>query len=204
MRRARGADRAPRDDRRGARARSRSSSACAGSARWRCGSSAARRTPASSRGGCADHPAVARVRYPGLADDPGHELAARQMSGFGAMIAFEVDGGAEAADAVCAGVERIANATSLGGVETLVERRARYPEEQEHVPGEPDPAVGRLRARRGPLGGPRAGARPRLVDRQHRLAADAPLDQGRERRREGVGFGPLTSASREHRRIADC
>ena len=52
-----------------------------------------------------DHPAVSRVRYPGLADDPGHELAARQMSGFGAMVAFEVGGGAEAADAVCAGVQ---------------------------------------------------------------------------------------------------
>jgi cystathionine gamma-synthase len=81
-----------------------------------------------------DHPAVSRVRYPGLADDPGHELAARQMSGFGAMVAFEVGAGAEAADAVCAGVERIANATSLGGVETLIERRGRYPEEQGHVP----------------------------------------------------------------------
>ena len=52
------------------------------------------------------HPAVSRVRYPGLADDPGHELASRQMSGFGAMIAFEVgsaDDGPEAAEAVCQG-----------------------------------------------------------------------------------------------------
>ena len=81
-----------------------------------------------------DHPKVARVRYPGFEDDPGHELAKRQMSGFGAMVAFEVEGGAESADAVCAGVSRIANATSLGGVETLLERRARYPAEQEHVP----------------------------------------------------------------------
>ena len=56
------------------------------------------------------------------------------MSGFGAMVAFEVEGGAESADAVCAAVSRIANATSLGGVETLLERRARYPAEQEHVP----------------------------------------------------------------------
>jgi cystathionine gamma-synthase len=82
----------------------------------------------------AAHPAVSRVRYPGLADDPGHELAARQMSGFGGMVAFEVGAGAEAADAVCAGVRLIANATSLGGVETLIERRARYPSEQAHVP----------------------------------------------------------------------
>ena len=81
-----------------------------------------------------DHPKVARVRYPGFEDDPGHELAKRQMSGFGAMVAFEVEGGADAADAVCAAVSRIANATSLGGVETLLERRARYPAEQEHVP----------------------------------------------------------------------
>jgi cystathionine gamma-synthase len=81
-----------------------------------------------------DHPAIARVRYPGFEDDPGHELAKRQMSGFGAMVAFEVEGGPEAADAVCAGVSRIANATSLGGVETLLERRARYPAEQAYVP----------------------------------------------------------------------
>ena len=81
-----------------------------------------------------EHPAVSRVRYPGFDDDPGHELAARQMSGFGAMVAFEIEAGPEAADAVCDAVELIANATSLGGVETLLERRARYPAEQEHVP----------------------------------------------------------------------
>ncbi len=80
------------------------------------------------------HPAVSRVRYPGLADDPGHELAVRQMSGFGAIVAFEVEGGAEGADAVCAAVRLIANATSLGGVESLIERRARYRDEQHHVP----------------------------------------------------------------------
>jgi cystathionine gamma-synthase len=45
-----------------------------------------------------------------------------------------VAAGAEAAEAVCANVERIANATSLGGVETLIERRGRYPGEREHVP----------------------------------------------------------------------
>jgi cystathionine gamma-synthase len=82
----------------------------------------------------AEHPAVSRVRYPGLPDDPGHELAERQMDGFGAMIAFEVASGEDGAKTVCAGVERIANATSLGGVETLVERRGRYPAEREHVP----------------------------------------------------------------------
>ena len=80
------------------------------------------------------HRAVSRVRYPGLPEDPGHEVAARQMSGFGGMLAFEVEGGAPAADAVCEAVELIANATSLGGVETLIERRARYEGEREHVP----------------------------------------------------------------------
>ncbi|MQA73569.1 MAG: hypothetical protein GEU88_04330 [Solirubrobacterales bacterium] len=81
-----------------------------------------------------NHAAVSRVRYPGLADHPGHELAARQMSGFGSMLSFEIGAGAEAADAVCRGARLIANATSLGGVETLMERRGRYVEEQPHVP----------------------------------------------------------------------
>jgi len=79
------------------------------------------------------HPAVERVHYPGLADHPGHELAARQMAGFGTMLAFRVDGGAERADAVCGAVELITNATSLGGVETLIENRAAAPGE-EHLP----------------------------------------------------------------------
>ncbi len=74
----------------------------------------------------AAHPRVARVRYPGLPGDPGHERAARLHDGFGAMISFEVDGDADAADAVCGRVRVITNATSLGGVESLIERRARY------------------------------------------------------------------------------
>jgi cystathionine gamma-synthase len=82
----------------------------------------------------AEHPAVSRVRYPGLEDDPGHAPAARQMSGFGAMIGFEIAAGAEAAERVCARVKLIANATSLGGVESLLERRARYPGEQDGIP----------------------------------------------------------------------
>jgi cystathionine gamma-synthase len=72
------------------------------------------------------HPAVTRVRYPGLPNDPGHDLARRQMTGFGSMLAFETIGDANAADRVCARVELITSATSLGGVETLIERRARY------------------------------------------------------------------------------
>jgi cystathionine gamma-synthase len=65
-----------------------------------------------------------------LPDDPGHELAARQMSGFGAMLAFETTGDAALADRVCDALELITHATSLGGVETLLERRARYPTEE--------------------------------------------------------------------------
>ena len=80
-----------------------------------------------------EHPAVTRVRYPGLAGDPGHALAAKQMTGFGAMFAFEVAGGAGPADAVCAGVRILVSATSLGGVESTIERRAKLAG-QEHVP----------------------------------------------------------------------
>ncbi len=69
---------------------------------------------------------VQRVRYPGLATDPGHAIAARDHAGFGAMLAFEVDGGAARAEQVCEAVRLVHHATSLGGVETLIERRARY------------------------------------------------------------------------------
>lgn len=81
----------------------------------------------------AQHPRVSRVRYPGLPSDPGHARAAKQMSGFGAMLSFEVAGGAAEADAVCAALRVINAATSLGGVESTVERRARLAG-QEHVP----------------------------------------------------------------------
>jgi len=80
-----------------------------------------------------DHPAVTRVRYPGLPEDPGHRRAAAQMNGFGAMLAFEVRGGAEPADAVCASLRIVVSATSLGGVESTIERRAKMAG-QEHVP----------------------------------------------------------------------
>ena len=72
------------------------------------------------------HPAVTRVRYPGLPADPWHERATRLHRGYGAMVSFEVVGGGEAAEAVCHRVSLITHATSLGGVETLIERRARY------------------------------------------------------------------------------
>ena len=74
----------------------------------------------------AGHPRVTRVRYPGLADDPGHAIAARDFAGFGAMIAFEIDGTADDAERVCEAMRLITHATSLGGVETLIERRARH------------------------------------------------------------------------------
>ena len=74
----------------------------------------------------AEHPRVTRVRYPGLPEDPGHAIAARDFTGFGAMIAFELDGVAENAERLCQAVQLISHATSLGGVESLIERRARH------------------------------------------------------------------------------
>ncbi|MEO8889554.1 MAG: aminotransferase class I/II-fold pyridoxal phosphate-dependent enzyme [Jatrophihabitantaceae bacterium] len=73
-----------------------------------------------------EHPSVIRVRYPGLRSDPGHERASRLYRGFGAMIAFELDGGVEDADRLCESVRLITHATSLGGVESLIERRAQH------------------------------------------------------------------------------
>jgi cystathionine gamma-synthase len=72
------------------------------------------------------HPRVTRVRHPGLPSDPGHERASRLFAGFGAMIGIEVAGGADEAEQVCERVRLITHATSLGGVESLIERRARY------------------------------------------------------------------------------
>ena len=77
----------------------------------------------------AAHPAVTAIHYPGLESDPFHDRAARLMDGFGAMLAFEVSGGADAAQAVADRVRVIVHATSLGGVETLIERRSRYADE---------------------------------------------------------------------------
>lgn len=79
-----------------------------------------------------EHPAVHQVRYPGLASHPDHDLAARVLDGAGAMLSFDlVDG--PTADAVCDRVRLVRHATSLGGVESLVERRAGLPG-QEHLP----------------------------------------------------------------------
>lgn len=69
------------------------------------------------------HPAVAAVHYPGLPSHPGHEIAARQMRGFGGMLSFELAGGRDAALAVAGALQLFVNATSLGGCESLVEHR---------------------------------------------------------------------------------
>jgi len=73
-----------------------------------------------------EHPAVSVVHYPGLAGDPGYARARRLMSGFGAMLSFELHAGASHADAVCRRVQVFTHAKSLGGVESLIDRRARY------------------------------------------------------------------------------
>ncbi len=78
-------------------------------------------------------PRVTKVRYPGLTEDPGHELAARQMRGFGAIVSFEMPT-VEASDLVCEAVRLIVHTTSLGGVETSLERRGTW-EGEETTPG---------------------------------------------------------------------
>ena len=71
------------------------------------------------------HPALVAVRYPGLPSHPQHAVAARQFTGgFGGMLSIQVRGGAEAALRVAGRLALFARATSLGGVESLVEHRA--------------------------------------------------------------------------------
>lgn len=76
----------------------------------------------------AGHPAVERVRYPGLGD----EVAARYLAAFGGLLSFDVAGGAEAARRVETSTRLIANATSLGGTASVLETRARW--EGDRVP----------------------------------------------------------------------
>lgn len=85
-------------------------------------------------GRLAAHPAVERVRYPGLPSDPHHARAKSFMNGFGAVVSFEVRGGAAAADKACESSDLIAHATSLGGVESLWERRHRWSAESPVIP----------------------------------------------------------------------
>lgn len=69
-------------------------------------------------------PHIAAVLYPGLPSHPGHAIAARQMQGFGGMLSIRVKGGEDAAIAAAARVQVWKRATSLGGVESLMEHRA--------------------------------------------------------------------------------
>ncbi len=69
-------------------------------------------------------PSVAAVHYPGLESHPGHEVARRQMSAFGAMLSFRAAGGREAALRAVSRARLFTRATSLGGVESLIEHRA--------------------------------------------------------------------------------
>lgn len=79
------------------------------------------------------HPLVMRVRYPGLPAHPTHATAKRVLKGFGTIISFDLRGSAEVADAVCRNVRLIRHATSLGAVESTMERRAAIPG-QGHLP----------------------------------------------------------------------
>jgi cystathionine beta-lyase/cystathionine gamma-synthase len=93
----------------------------------------------------AGHPAVASVMYPGLAGHPGHDVAARQMSGFGGMVSFTLAGGAPAAQGVCGATNLFALGGSLGGVESLIS----YPATMSHFSMQgtelaADPALVRL------------------------------------------------------------
>lgn len=68
-----------------------------------------------------EHPAVSQVLYPGLPSHPGHDVAARQMRGFGGMVSVRMRGGVDAARALCSRTEIFILAESLGGVESLIE-----------------------------------------------------------------------------------
>jgi cystathionine gamma-synthase len=81
----------------------------------------------------ASHPSVTLTRYPGLVSHPTHKAARRQLRGFGTIISFDVQGDFRAADAVCGALQLIQHATSLGAVESTIERRASVPG-QEHLP----------------------------------------------------------------------
>ena len=77
---------------------------------------------------------VAKVRYPGLPTDAYHQMAKSFMKGFGAMISFDVNGTVDQVDLMCNSSRLITNATSLGGVESIWERRRRWATESTLVP----------------------------------------------------------------------
>jgi cystathionine gamma-synthase len=70
------------------------------------------------------HPAIEAVHYPGVDTQPGHEIAKKQMKDFGGMLSIRVKGGRERAIQVASKMKLFTNATSLGGVESLIEHRA--------------------------------------------------------------------------------
>ena len=80
------------------------------------------------------HPATLQVRHPGLPSHPQHTRAAAQMSGFGSIITLRPHGGTEAARRIAHAVRLWVPGTSLGGVESLIERRRRLPSEPATVP----------------------------------------------------------------------
>ena len=77
---------------------------------------------------------ISKVRYPGLPTDSYHGLAKSFMKGFGAMISFDVKASVEQVDLMCNSSKLITNATSLGGVESIWERRRRWATESATVP----------------------------------------------------------------------
>jgi cystathionine gamma-synthase len=90
-------------------------------------------------GRLSNHPRVAAIRFPGLATDPGHERAKAQMKGFGSVLCIEMApagglSGADAADRMIRALQLWLPATSLGGVESLIERRRRHVAEPVSVP----------------------------------------------------------------------
>jgi cystathionine gamma-synthase len=83
----------------------------------------------------AAHPKILSVLYPGLPDHPGHAIAARQMQGgFGSMLSIRLKGGEAAAWQLAGNLRLFTRATSLGGVESLVEHRASVEGDNSPVP----------------------------------------------------------------------
>jgi cystathionine gamma-synthase len=80
------------------------------------------------------HPAIAEVFYPGLAGHPGSQVHLTQADGPGSVLSFTINGTAQDAQSVCESVTLMTHATSLGGVETLIERRRRWAHENTDVP----------------------------------------------------------------------
>lgn len=80
------------------------------------------------------HPNVKLVRYPGLTNHPGHSLHMSQATGGGHMVCFEITGDAAEADRICETTQIITHATSLGGVESTIERRRRWGAESLDTP----------------------------------------------------------------------